>query len=127
MSRGALDAGAPELAGVVRARIEAHGVALLGTVRVDGFPRISPVEPFFLEGELVFGVMPSPKLGDLLADPRCVLHSAVVDGTGREAEAKLTGRAARTDDPLAARVSRGAGRADVSLRSRPLPGERSYR
>ncbi len=99
MSWRDLEAGARDLAGAVRERLEAHGVALLGTVRADGWPRISPVEPFFLEGELVFGLMPSPKLSDLVAEPRCVLHSAVVDGTGREAEAKLTGRAVRTADP----------------------------
>jgi hypothetical protein len=109
-----LEAGAPEIAHVARERLSAHGVALLGTNRPDGWPRISPVEPFFLEGELVFGLMPTPKLNDLRADPRCVLHSAVVDSSGSEPEAKLTGRAIRTRDPeiLAADGTWWAARTD---------------
>jgi hypothetical protein len=70
------------------------GVALLGTLRKDGSPRISPVEPFIVEGELVFGAMSwSLKAADLRRDPRCVLHSAVGDPEGSEGELKLYGRA----------------------------------
>ena len=94
-----LEAGAPEIASLARERFTARDAALLGTLRADGWPRISPVEPFFLEGELVFGIMASPKLDDLRADPRCVLHSVVVDSSGAEPEVKLTGRALASDDP----------------------------
>jgi hypothetical protein len=66
---------------------------LLGTVRKDGSPRISPVEASVIEGELVFGAMPwSLKAADLGRDPRCVLHSAVSDPNGSEGELKLYGR-----------------------------------
>ena len=41
MSWQALETDAPELAREGRARFEATGVALLGTIRVDGTPRIS--------------------------------------------------------------------------------------
>lgn len=99
MSWRELEARAHDLARAGRERLEASGVALLGTLRPDGWPRISPVEPFFVKGDLVFGVMPSPKLDDLTADPRCVLHSAVADGSGTEAELKLYGRALMTADP----------------------------
>lgn len=99
MSWRELEAAAPAIARLARERFAARGAAMLGTLRPDGWPRISPVEPFFLEGELVFGIMASPKLEDLRADPRCVLHSVVVDSSGSEPEVKLTGRAIATDDP----------------------------
>ena len=99
MSWQHLAAGAPDLARAGRERFETSGVALLGTIRPDGTPRISPVEPYFLAGQLAFGVMGSPKWDDLKRDPRCVLHSTVRDSSGAEAEFKVYGRAARSDDP----------------------------
>jgi hypothetical protein len=99
MSWRALDASAPDLAREGRTRFERTNVALLGTIRADGSPRISPVEPRLLAGELVIGVMRSPKSDDLLRDPRCVLHSTVSDLDGSEGEFKVHGRATRTDDP----------------------------
>ena len=99
MSWQALEAAAPELAREGRARFEGTGVALLGTIRDDGTPRISPVEPFLLENRLVFGVLTSPKWGDIRRDPRVTLHSSVRDGSGSEGEFKVYGRAVATDDP----------------------------
>jgi hypothetical protein len=99
MSWAALEAGAPDLAQEGRKRYERTRVALLGTITADGSPRISPVEPWFLGGELVVGVMRSPKCDDLLRDPRCVLHSSVSDLDGSEGEFKVSGRAIRTADP----------------------------
>lgn len=94
-----LEAGAPELAREGWARFSRTKVALLGTIREDGSPRISPVEPYLIEGELVAGVMPSPKLDDLRRDPRCVLHSSVSDIDGSEGEFKVHGRAVASQDP----------------------------
>ena len=99
MSWRDLEAGAPELAREGWARVSRTKVALLGTIREDGSPRISPVEPFLLGGQLVVGVMPSPKLDDLRRDPRCVLHSSVSDIDGSEGEFKLHGRAVASQDP----------------------------
>lgn len=88
-----LEEAAPEVARLGLARLE-RGVALLGTLRADGSPRISPVEPHFVEGRLVFGAMSwSGKARDLLRDPRCALHSAVCDPDNPEGELKLYGRA----------------------------------
>jgi hypothetical protein len=95
----ALQAGAPELAREGWARFEQTHVALLGTIRRDGVPRISPVEPFLIGGELVFGAMRSPKLDDIERDPRIVLHSSVSDINGSEGEFKVYGRVVPTDDP----------------------------
>ena len=99
MSWQALEADAPELAREGRARFESTGVALLGTIRVDGTPLISLVEPFLLDGRLVFGVLTSPKWDDIRRDPRVALHSSVRDGSGSEGEFKVYGRAVATDDP----------------------------
>jgi hypothetical protein len=93
-----LEAGAPDLAREGWARFERTKVAMLGTVREDGSPRISPVEPYVIAGELVVGVMRSPKLADLRRDPRCVLHSSVSDLDGSEGEFKVHGRAAPAVD-----------------------------
>ena len=77
-SWGELEREAPELARLGRERLERFGLALLGTVRSDGSPRISPVEAHIAEGELLFATMRrSAKLRDLEHDPRCMLHSVV--------------------------------------------------
>jgi hypothetical protein len=91
---------APELAARVRARFEAHGLGLLATLRADGSPRISGIEPLVWEGELWLGSMPGSRKGaDLLRDPRFALHSATVDTKVAEGDAKVAGRAVRVDDP----------------------------
>jgi hypothetical protein len=93
-----LEAGAPDLAREGWARFERTKVAMLGTIREDGSPRISPVQPYLIQDELVVGVMPSPKLADLRREPRCVLHSSVSDLDGSEGEFKVHGRAQSTSE-----------------------------
>lgn len=89
-----LELGAPEIARLGRGRISAARVALLGTLRADASPRISPVEPYFAEGQLLVGAMTwSGKAADLLRDPRYVLHSAVTGPDSGEGELKLYGSA----------------------------------
>ena len=90
----------PELAELGEKRLDAKGVLLLGTLRRNGFPRISPVEPLFRDGELELGMMwRSPKALDLLRDPRCVLHSTVTNRNGQEGDFKVYGRAVEITDP----------------------------
>jgi hypothetical protein len=94
-----VEQGAPELAAFVRARFEAHGLALLATLRADGSPRISPLEPLFALDELWLGMMPdSHKALDLRRDPRFALHAATIDRAVTEGDAKLSGRAVEVDD-----------------------------
>ncbi|HEY3957505.1 MAG TPA: pyridoxamine 5'-phosphate oxidase family protein [Streptosporangiaceae bacterium] len=96
-----LEQGAPRIALPGRARLEQARVALLGTLRRDGSPRISPVEPSFARGQLMFGAMTwSGKARDLHRDPRCVLHSPVSEPDAGEAELKLHGLAALAGDSL---------------------------
>ena len=76
------------------------GLVLVGTLRANGWPRISPVEPLIVEGELYLGMMwRSRKAVDLLADPRCGVHTTVHDRSGAEGDVKLYGRARDVTDP----------------------------
>lgn len=84
---------APDLAAFAQARIEAYGLALLATLRADGSPRISGIEPLISDGELWMGMMPgSRKVADLQRDPRFALHNATVDKNVAEGDLKLGGR-----------------------------------
>jgi hypothetical protein len=90
----------PKLASVGREKIERLGFMLLGTIRLDGTPRISPVEVRVVEGELVFNlVRPSTKLADVRRDRRVLLHSPMLNADDPNDEFKLRGRAVDIEDP----------------------------
>jgi hypothetical protein len=94
-----MEAEAPELARQVRERFDATGLCLVATLRSDGWPRISPVEPLILEGRLYLGMIPNSTASrDLARDPRWLVHSTVTDKTGTEGEVKLYGNARRIRD-----------------------------
>jgi hypothetical protein len=98
-----LEQGAPELARLGMARLSSAGVALLGTLRRDGSPRISPVDAHFAGGQLLIGaVARSAKTGDLRRDPRYVLHSVVTGSDSGEGELKLYGSVAEAGQSLRA-------------------------
>ena len=66
---------------------------MLGTIRPDGFPRVSPMEPRFFESQLwVGGMAGTAKFRDLARDPRYCLHTATVDAEVKEGDAKIWGR-----------------------------------
>jgi hypothetical protein len=110
---GRLEAAAPELARLCRARLEEPGVALLGTLRADGSPRIDPIEPCFAEGELLLGAMrPSAKASALRRDPRCVLHSTISGPNTGEPDVKLFGHV-ESSEIEAGWWSQRQGEADV--------------
>ena len=112
MSWRALEASAPAIARLGEERLEQTRVALLGTLRSDGWPRISAVEPYISDGQLLFGTMSwSLKTNDLLRDPRCVLHSAISGPDSGEGELKLYGRAGEADDPIRESCQEGWWRA----------------
>jgi hypothetical protein len=98
-----VDLGAPEIARLGMARLNSARLALLGTLRRDGSPRISPIEPCIVEGQLLIGAMAwSAKASDLRRDPRYVLHSVVTGPDSGEGELKLYGSAAEADQELRA-------------------------
>jgi hypothetical protein len=89
----------PELAELVTQRFAADQLVLLGTLRPDGSPRISAVEPDIAAGELMIGMIPeSVKARDLLRDPRFTLHSWPPDNKGERGDIKLYGRAVDAPD-----------------------------
>ena len=90
---------APELAACGAARFERTGLVMVATLRRDGWPRVSPVEPVFAGQQLYLGMMwRSVKALDLLRDSRCTIHNAVSDRTGVEGEFKVYGRAIEVSD-----------------------------
>jgi len=90
---------APELAARAQKVFEAHLHKTLATIRKDGSPRISGTEARFFEGDLWLGMMHgSRKAQDLRRDPRLALHSATVDATMADGDAKLSGRAVEIAD-----------------------------
>ncbi|HEU0248795.1 MAG TPA: pyridoxamine 5'-phosphate oxidase family protein [Gaiellaceae bacterium] len=97
-----LEVGAPALADLARRQFAEAGMAVVGTLRRDGSPRISCVYPCVLDEELYLGMMwRSRKAIDLLRDPRLVLHNAVSTNRGDETEVILRGKAIeRGDDGL---------------------------
>jgi hypothetical protein len=106
-------AACPELAQLGEERLRTRELCLLGTLRRNGYPRISPCEPDFVDGELMLGMMwRSPKALDLRRDPRCVVHSVVSNRSGDEGDFKLYGRAVEVQDP----GRRGAYRATIKAR-----------
>jgi len=89
---------APGLAAWAHERLIAPGVLLVATTRRDGTPRVSPVEPFILDGSLLLSMMwRSFKAEDLLRDSRVLLHSIVTSRDGSLGEVKVRGHAIRVD------------------------------
>lgn len=92
----------PELAARARAILTSTTNCVLATLRADGSPRVSGIDPFFVGDELHLGSMPNArKADDLLRDPRLGLHAVPwesrriregADDPG-DADAKLRGRA----------------------------------
>jgi hypothetical protein len=57
MSRQTFAAAAPDLAAFAREQFAPGCEALVGTIRADGTPRISSVEPHIMEGQVFLGMM----------------------------------------------------------------------
>jgi hypothetical protein len=87
---------------------------MLGTLRRNGWPRISPCELDFVGDDLLLGMMwQSPKARDLLRDDRCGLHGCTSDRGGAEGDFKLYGRARDVDDADTRDAYRAAIRARI--------------
>jgi len=107
-------AAAPDLALLGRERFERYELCMVGTLRRDGSPRISPCELDFAAGELFLGMMwRSPKALDLLRNSRCVLHSCTHDRAGTQGDFKLYGHARDVREPQSRDAYRAAIRARI--------------
>jgi hypothetical protein len=100
MNWGDFERACPELAAIARERLSGDELVVIGTIRKDGSPRISPVEPDFVDDELMLGMMwRSRKALDLLRDPRAVVHSVPSDRMNPGGDVKLYGSALDVADP----------------------------
>ena len=91
------------------------------TIRGDGSPRLSPVNPFVLDGRLWLSMMwRSRKATDLLRDPRILVHSIVTGRDGGQGELKVRGSARQESGPELQR--RYAAAVSASLGWAPEPG-----
>lgn len=89
----------PSLAELGRRRLLEPGVLLVGTIRLDGTPRISPVEPLLWDGDLWLSMLfGSYKARDLQRDPRVLVHSIVTGRDGTPGEFKARGQAVEESD-----------------------------
>jgi hypothetical protein len=112
----------PRLAALGREKLLGPGVVLVVTVRRDGTPRLSPVVPFLLDGELWLSMLlNSTKAVDLTRDPRVLVHSVVTGPDGGDGEFKVRGTARAETDPSVQR--RYAAAVGEALGWRPTSGE----
>jgi Pyridoxamine 5'-phosphate oxidase len=89
----------PRFAALARERLVDPGVLLVVSIRRDGSPRLSPVEPLVLDGDLWLSMLwQSRKAADLRRDDRVLVHSIVTSRDGGDGELKLRGRALPVDD-----------------------------
>jgi Pyridoxamine 5'-phosphate oxidase len=111
----------PRLAALARKRLIEPGVVLVATIRRDGSPRLSPVEPYLLDGDLWLSMMwQSAKTRDLLRDPRVLVHSLITSPDGAEGELKVRGTARKENGPVLQR--RYADAVAANLGWNPEPG-----
>jgi hypothetical protein len=91
---------APRIAQIFQRRHRAtRNLCLLATLRADGSPRISPMEPRVFEGDLWLVGMPhTAKFRDLERDHRFALHTATIDADVTDGDAKLWGHVEHVDD-----------------------------
>jgi hypothetical protein len=100
MRWGEFEASAGELAELGLAGFQEQNLCLVGTLRADGWPRISANEIYFADGELLLGMMPrSRKSRDLERDPRITVMTPQCDREAKRGDFKVYGRALDVTDP----------------------------
>jgi hypothetical protein len=110
----------PRLARLAHERVIGPGVVLVATIRRDGTPRLSPVEPYVLDGDLWLSMMwQSTKVRDLMRDQRILVHSVITNRDGTEGEFKIRGTVRVDDDPARQRGNADAVAADLGWNPQP--------
>jgi hypothetical protein len=94
------EAAAPELAALGIAGFREQNLCLVGTLRADGWPRISPCEIYRVEGDLLLGMMrASKKAADLERDARLTVMTPQADREARRGDFRIYGRGISITDP----------------------------
>jgi len=92
-------ASAPKLGTLAQEAFDDQHVAILGSIRSDGRPRISPCEVYFTDGELLLGMMPnSKKVADLRRDPRITVVNGQEHREPKFGDVKIYGSAREISD-----------------------------
>ena len=87
-------AAAPEVSALAFEAFNDDHLAVLGTLRANGWPRVSPCEVYFVDGEMLLGMMPdSAKALDLRRDPRISVVNGQEHRIPRLGDVKLYGTA----------------------------------
>ncbi len=103
-----------EIASLARERFAKDELVLLGTLRSDGSPRISPCEVDFAAGRLFLGMMwRSKKALDLLRVPHVAVHSVPSDRMNPGGDVKLYGQVVDESDPEVRAAFRDAIKARI--------------
>ncbi len=93
------ESAAPELAALGKQAFDEQHLCILGTLRADGRPRVSPCEVYFVGGELMLGMMrDSRKSLDLRRDPRITVVNGQAERIPRFGDFKIYGRAIEVTD-----------------------------
>lgn len=91
---------APDLAALGSALLDDQHLCLIGTLRADGWPRISANEVYFVDGELLLGMMrASRKAADLDRDARITVMTPQAEREAKHGDFKLYGHAVPVSDP----------------------------
>ncbi|HKC19641.1 MAG TPA: pyridoxamine 5'-phosphate oxidase [Candidatus Dormibacteraeota bacterium] len=90
---------------------------MLGTIRADGRPRISPCEAYIVDGDLMLGMMwQSKKALDLLRDPRLTVNTPQAGRESPFGDLKLYGNAIDVPEPSRRRALGDAQEAAINWR-----------
>ena len=85
---------APQIGALADEAFNDEHLAILGTLRANGWPRISPCEVYFVEGEMLLGMMPdSAKALDLRRDARISVVNGQEHREPKRGDIKLYGTA----------------------------------
>ena len=90
---------APQIGALAQQAFDEQHLAILGTLRVDGWPRVSPCEVYFVDGEMLLGMMPrSKKVDDLRRDARITVVNGQENREPKLGDVKLYGTAIEVTD-----------------------------
>lgn len=94
-------AAAPQIGSLAQEAFDDQHLAILGTNSASGWPRVSPCEVYFVDGEMMLGMMrDSFKSKDLVRDPRLTVVNGQENREPKRGDVKLYGRAVEVLDPL---------------------------